>query len=737
MNHFSSVIKPHELPFKVVVGIIFSLLNASTVNAAPTGGEVAAGTATFTGAPNALVVNQSSNQAIINWQSFGIAAGESVQFIQPSKNAIVLNRVLGTNTSGIFGQLSANGKIFIINPNGVLFGASSSVNAGGLVASTMNISDTDFMNRQFRFTNSGSGMVSNLGNITTTDGGYVVLLAENVLNQGLITSRLGTVALVAGNSATMDISGDQLINVAIDQSKINALVENSGTIQANGGTVLLSTQQLGSVLTNAVNNSGIIQAQTIDSSTGKILLLAGLETGGSTVSNGTLNANAPTGGAGGYVETAGGEVVVTNNSVVNTSSSNSEAGLWLVMSRNYLIANAGGNETAANVSSSLLATNRIISTQENITIADGLKWNAKQDLSLVAGGDVLINEFITLNDRGSKLDVFAGKNIVINKLICAPESNVKLISDSDGTGPGLTGGTVNFGPNGKVQARHTTIRFNPDGYINTTEEIADYDSKVHGDLNAKAWLFVKAENKVYDGDRSAKLQFKANPNDDGEGNINLAGTDAQFNNKNVGSFKPVSYTGYSVEGVKTERFELYGGDSGITFADVTPAPLMIKANDQTKTFGNTFTFNGTEFISTGLKNGETVALADLSSLGSTASANVPGSPYTINASNAKGGTFSPSNYTISYVNGQMIVTPAPIIVTPNEIEPENPSVDIPPYLDAVIPLLTDPSGLIAITPFKQQKQIIVAEKEVLPVLPIPKEKEITVPEMPPQKQDRN
>ena len=107
--------------------------------AAPTGGVVVAGSASIGGAAGATVITQASQNAVLNWNSFNVAAGESVTFAQPNSASVALNRILGGDGSAIMGTLSANGKVFLVNPNGVLFGKGASVNVGGLVASTLDI----------------------------------------------------------------------------------------------------------------------------------------------------------------------------------------------------------------------------------------------------------------------------------------------------------------------------------------------------------------------------------------------------------------------------------------------------------------------------------------------------------------------------------------------------------------------------------------------------------------------
>ena len=276
---------------------------ATVAQALPVNGTVAAGSATISSTASTTTINQSSPNAVINWQSFGIGTGQTVQFVQPGTNSVALNRVLGTEASSILGNLSANGKVFLLNPNGVLFGSGAQVNVGGLVASTMRLSDAKFMSGDYSFTNAGNGAVVNKGTINAAEGGYVALMGKTVSNQGVISARLGSVALAAGNAVTMDVTGDGLLNMSVAQGAVNALVENGGLISADGGRVLLTTQAAGNLLQTAVNNTGMIQAQTIENRNGTILLLGDMQSG--TVSiGGTLNASGTGAGQSGGAITA-------------------------------------------------------------------------------------------------------------------------------------------------------------------------------------------------------------------------------------------------------------------------------------------------------------------------------------------------------------------------------------------------------------------------------------------------
>ena len=271
--------------------------------ALPTGGVVVTGAAGITTGAGATTITQTTQNAAINWLSFNIAPTESVQFVQPSKSSVTLNRVLGADPSSIFGKLSANGQVFLVNPNGILFGKSAAVNVGGLVASTRDIADADFIAGKYLFAGDSNAQVLNQGNINA-DGGYVALLGASVSNQGVISARLGTVALAAGNSVTLDLVGDGLLNVAVNQGAVNALVQNGGMIQADGGNVLLTAQGAGGLLRSAVNNTGVIQAQSLVNHNGAIQLTAGMA-GGTVMVGGTVDVSGKTSGQ------SGGSVVAT------------------------------------------------------------------------------------------------------------------------------------------------------------------------------------------------------------------------------------------------------------------------------------------------------------------------------------------------------------------------------------------------------------------------------------------
>ncbi|WP_409026784.1 YDG domain-containing protein [Janthinobacterium sp. SUN098] len=364
--------------------------------AGPAGGTVVAGQATINGAPGATVIRQGSQNAVINWASFNIGKGESVQFQQPNSNAVALNRVLGGDGTTILGNLSANGKVFIVNPNGILFGQGASVNTAGLVASTLDISNADFMARKYQFSGNGTGKVLNQGSISAP-GGYVALLGAHVSNEGTIQARLGSVALAAGKAITLDVAGDGLLNVAVNAGAVGALVNNGGLIQADGGSVVLTAQAAGDLLKTAVNNTGVIEAHTIATRGGTIKLLGDMQSG-TVNAAGTLDASASDGGNGGFIDTSAAHVKIDDALKVTTASSKGLAGTWLIDPTDFNIAVSGGDMTGAFLSNSLKSGNVQIQsvsggsgTQGNINVNDNINWTANK-LTLTAQNNININK---------------------------------------------------------------------------------------------------------------------------------------------------------------------------------------------------------------------------------------------------------------------------------------------------------------------------------------------------------
>src|SRR5471030_1950328 len=229
----SSLHGAHPLRRKLIAVLIATCYGAAYAN--PSAPQVVAGQASFNQQGNLFSITNTPN-TIINWQGFSIASNEITRFIQQSGDSKVLNRITGQDPSQILGALQSNGKVFLINPNGVLFGAGARVDVNGLVASSLNISDADFLAGKNNFIgNAGAGKVVNQGTITTPGGGQVYLIAPHVENSGIITSPNGDIVLAAGESVQLVDSSNPDVHVQISAPADQAL--NLGSIVAQGGRV--------------------------------------------------------------------------------------------------------------------------------------------------------------------------------------------------------------------------------------------------------------------------------------------------------------------------------------------------------------------------------------------------------------------------------------------------------------------------------------------------------------------
>ncbi len=319
-----------SLPAGLLLG-----LPAGSALAGPEGGVVAAGQGSIAN-PDAstTVVNQASQNLIVNWESFNVNTHETVNFKQPNKSAQALNRIFDQNPSQIFGSLNANGKVLLINPNGVFFSPTARVNVGGLVASGLNIKDEDFMAGKHTFFNqdgSEGGMVVNQGLISAATGGSVTLIGGAVKNEGTILATAGQVNLVAGKKVTMDFDGDGLIQFTVDEEilqnahDLDDAISNSGTINADGGSVLLHGKAAKDVFTNVVNNSGVIGANKIQNEGGQIKLVAS-GAGNSLLNTGIVDASSSDSDGGNVEIHAEDKVIISESSIITTASETGNGG---------------------------------------------------------------------------------------------------------------------------------------------------------------------------------------------------------------------------------------------------------------------------------------------------------------------------------------------------------------------------------------------------------------------------
>ena len=363
-----------------------------------------------------MVVHQSTERAVMNWQSFSIGRDARVHFDQQAGvSSVTLNRVVGGNPSNIMGAMTAPGKVFLINPSGIVFGQGSNVSVGGLVASTMEIDNEKFMAGIYRFTRGCStASVVNRGKITAADGGLVALLGSDMENDGVIATRFGSVLLASGEAMTLS-QGDGLWSVSVDPSTVAGLVRNGKIIRADGGTVVMRASTAEG-LVGSVVNTGEVRARTIGGRNGRLVLIGDMESGTAGIA-GTLDASAPDGGDGGFIETSAASVRIAKGTVVTTKAPYGETGVWLIDPTNFTISAGTASWTGSGIGASTLqnaleltdvtiATSATGSEAGEINVNAPVSWSANT-LSLQAHGEININAVMTASGS-SKLDLKAG-----------------------------------------------------------------------------------------------------------------------------------------------------------------------------------------------------------------------------------------------------------------------------------------------------------------------------------------
>lgn len=298
----------------------------------PQGGVVVGGAISINQtSPTQLDVVQQSQRGIIDWRSFSIGANETTNFIQPL-GGVTLNRVVGDQASQIFGRLTATGTIFLVNQNGIVFGQGAQVDVGGLVATTANISNNNFMAGLFKFDQASplrSASVVNLGDISVRDAGLAAFVAPGVENAGVIEAKLGRVLLGGAETFAIDLAGDGLLSFSLGApvqarpvnasgQPMEALATNSGTIKAEGGSVMIAARQAVKVVENVVNMSGRIEATSVEMRGGTVVLSGG--DSGRVAVSGQIDASGKDAGEkGGSVQVLGDVVALQAGSSVDVS----------------------------------------------------------------------------------------------------------------------------------------------------------------------------------------------------------------------------------------------------------------------------------------------------------------------------------------------------------------------------------------------------------------------------------
>ena len=309
---------------------LLSLFAAARAFADLNSPAVVAGSATVATQGSTTTVNQTSARAVINWQDFSIAAGDLMRFVQPDATSATLNRVVGTASSSLLGGLEANGRIYLINPNGVLIGAGARIDTAGFLAATLDVTDADFMRGgDLLFTGDSAAAVQNLGSINAL-GGDIFLIARKVENAGTLHAPQGTAALAAGSEVLLTTGGDERVFVRAGTT--------AGEI-ASSGAITSATAELkaagGNSYALAINHTGVVRATGTAVRDGQVWLVAD---GGAVRSSGGISAASHDGARGGEVRVLGDEVTLANGARIDVSGRH--AGGTALIGGDYQGANA-------------------------------------------------------------------------------------------------------------------------------------------------------------------------------------------------------------------------------------------------------------------------------------------------------------------------------------------------------------------------------------------------------------
>ncbi|MFC5581149.1 YDG domain-containing protein [Rhodanobacter terrae] len=639
----------------VRVPLMLSLLSASLgmsgfawAGNAPTGGQIVSGSGQITQSGNVTTIQQDSQTLSINWQNFGIGASQTVDFLQPGSSSIAVNRVLGNTASDIEGHLNANGQVWLINPNGVLFGKDAQVNVGGIVASTLDLDSGTPGTGNVHFAGNGRGSVVNLGSITVTPGGYAALLGNSVSNQGVIRAQLGTVALAGGTAMTLTFADNHLMRLVVDANTVRSLVENRQLIVADGGNVLMTAGARNSLIDSAVNNTGTVQAQTVAEHNGTITLLGGMDAGTVNV-GGRLDASAPNGGDGGFIETSGAQAHIANDAAITTRATSGKTGEWLVDPTDFTIAASGGDITGSQLSSELASSSITLSsadgasgTSGNVNVDDAVSWSAANTLTLTASNNVVINSggSIANTNAGGKTVLQAGNAFVNNVGASALSGNWAIYSSSPtATGANLGGLAPAFIQYNATTG--TTPAASGNGVFYSTRPVLSVTG-LSGTVT-----------KSYDGTATAPL---AGSNFTDSGLINgdtIGSTSGTYSQSDVGTSltvtSPSSINGFNIV---NGSIPVYGytlsGTGKTTTGSITAAQLYATiVGDPTKVYDGTTTapLASSNYYITGLATGQSITVNQPSSVGyASADVNTNGGTTQNGGLVAVGATFASTNF---------------------------------------------------------------------------------------------
>lgn len=423
------------------------------------------------------------DRVVLDFDSFDIASGEAVNFDQPSSSSVALNRVHGSSQTVIDGFLGANGRIFLLNSNGILFGASAVVDTAGFVAAAMEMSDSDFLSGNYRFSGD-AGNIVNKGKISVKDGGFVGLIGEQVTNSGTLTAKRGDVVLAAGKKVSFDLDGSGLVNLSVTGESAKALIKNSGKINADGGKVILNAERAAGVLDTVINNPGVISANAISGEGGVIRLVSN---GGAIKHSGTINASQ-------------GEVTIEGSSVEISGHIKADSGSVTLKSGGETLDQHSDEETDEST----------LNTEESAPVENPAQTAAENVLPEVetdsgvadsnVAGDTLIDDIVVSEEILPEINLNTGE--ILNSGIIdvsgttnASGGSINVLSQNITnagvlTATGSEGGIITLTATGDILQTESGKMEVHDGQISLK---ADHNIELEGDIKATGDSEIRLE----------------------------------------------------------------------------------------------------------------------------------------------------------------------------------------------------------------------------------------------------
>ncbi len=638
---------------------VSALAAAPPVNTLPTGGAITYGNATITQNGNTLNINQTSGQAIGSFTTFSIGSNAVVDISQPNAAAAFLARVTGSDPSLIYGLLKSNGTVALINQNGILVGPTGVVDVARFIASTLNISDSDFLAGRLTFNNGATaGSVENQGTIKSATGGSVYLIGANVTNSGVITSPNGEILLAAGQTV-------QLVDTATPGVSVN--VTGSAGSVTNLGTISAAAGRIG-IAAGLINNSGNINASSVVSDGGRIFLRAsqnltttassnisadGASTGkgGSVVLysdkvaylDGDISARGAA-GKGGYVETSGKQSL----DVIKLPTVGS-GGEWYIDPYDLEVVSSGGAATS-NVSGVITSVGSSAKI-EAVTVANML--NDGVSVTLVTGeggaangGNITVNSAINkTSGSAASLTLNANNSIAVNADITSTSGALNLNLNSNLSGiagdhtVNVTGATIKV--NGGILSVNDGSGNSGNGNI-TLKSGATIDLDQSGTLNAGTLAI--ANGGTLSSTYNAGVHLLGDLNNSGTVGLNNSAISigGKLINQGTGTVNLANVSGTLGNVTNSGTMTLASMFQGITATAFNNSGSLALSNTSTLNAG-AMTNSGTVMI-----NGSTLNVSTLSNSGT---ASVVDGTLSATDTITNAGLFTIGNSTVNTQNG--------------------------------------------------------------------------------------